>query len=126
MASNPPPIQEPVSNETKLFTRVWVRWLNGIFSFVNRHEVVASKSASQVIDYSSFNWFGDTDNGAVTFTLPAGVAGQSFRIVNTGTNGNSLTITPNGSENLIGANSSFVLNDGEALVIYYDENKGWY
>jgi hypothetical protein len=70
--------------------------------------------------------FMNTDGQASTVNLPAGVAGTEYRIVNTGTSSNSLTVTPNGSENLLGANSSFTLNDGESLIIVYDSNDGWF
>ncbi len=69
--------------------------------------------------------FGDTDGGAFTYTLPAGVAKTHYRLTNTGTSSNNLTITPDGSELLIGDNSSFVLFDGEELDIVYDATEGW-
>jgi hypothetical protein len=72
------------------------------------------------------NIFMNTDAQASTINLPAGVSGTNYRIVNTGSSGNSLTVTPNGSENLLGANSNFVLADGESLIIVYDSNDGWY
>jgi len=69
--------------------------------------------------------FGDTDGGAFTVTLPAGVAGTKYRIMNTGTSGNTLTIAPNGAELLKGVNSNFTLNDAEALLIVYESTEGW-
>jgi len=68
----------------------------------------------------------DTDGGAFTATLPAGVAGTEYRIANTGTSGNNLTIAPNGAELLIGVNSNFVLLDGEALNVVYEATEGWF
>jgi len=69
---------------------------------------------------------GDTDSGAVTILLMAGIAGTTYRIVNAGTAANNVTVTPNGAENLIGANSNFTLLDGEDLLITYNATKGWY
>jgi len=69
--------------------------------------------------------FGNTDSAGFTVTLPAGVAGQHYRIVNTGSSGNNLTIAPNGSEHLLGANSNFTLVDGESLIITYNSTDGW-
>lgn len=73
---------------------------------------------------SDHNVFCDTDGGAFTTTLPAGVDGQYFRIVNTGSN--NLTISPSGAELLIGVNSNFILFPDEALTIVYEPNSGWY
>jgi len=70
--------------------------------------------------------FADTDTNAVTVNLPAGIPGKPYRIVNTGTSGRLVSIVPNGTENLIGANSAFTLNDGEALIVAYSTTKGWY
>jgi hypothetical protein len=70
--------------------------------------------------------FYNTDTQASIALLPAGTQGQHYRIVNTGSSGNSLTVTPNGTDHLLGANSNFTLADGEALVITYDTTDGWY
>lgn len=75
---------------------------------------------------SDYEVFGNTDSAGFTVTLPAGVEGQTFRIVNTGTSGNTLTIAPNGSEHLIGVNSNYTLADGEALILCYNATDGWY
>lgn len=67
----------------------------------------------------------DTDTvGAFTVSLYAGVTGNEHRIVNAGTSGSAVTISPNGAELLLGANSSFMLADGESLMIKYS-TKGW-
>lgn len=70
--------------------------------------------------------FMNTASQASTVNLPAGVAGTEYRIVNTGGAGNDLTITPNGAELLLGANSDFTLSDGESLIIVFDTNDGWF
>ena len=72
------------------------------------------------------NISGNTDSAGFTVTLPAGVADTRYRIVNTGSSGNTLTLAPNGSEHLIGVNSNFTLNDGESIIIIYDATDGWY
>ena len=48
----------------------------------------------------------DTDGGAATVNLPAGIDGKPYKIVNTGTAGNDVTIVPNGAELLFGANAN--------------------
>lgn len=70
--------------------------------------------------------FANTDGGAYTVTLPAGVEGQTFKITNSGSTGNNLNIAPDGSEHLLGANSSFALADAESLIITYNTTDGWY
>jgi len=70
--------------------------------------------------------FANTDSGAFTATLPAGVEGQEFRIINSGTSGLDLTLAPNGAENLIGANSSITISDSESIILNYNATDGWY
>lgn len=70
--------------------------------------------------------FANTDSAGYTVTLPAGVEGQTITVKNTGSSGNDLTIAPNGSEHLLGANSNFALTDGEDLEITYSGVDGWY
>lgn len=70
--------------------------------------------------------FANTDSAGYTVTLFAGVDGQTITIKNTGSSGNVLTIAPDGSEHLLGANLSFTLNDGEDLEITYNATDGWY
>lgn len=68
----------------------------------------------------------DTDGGAFTVTLPAGVDGQTYRVVNCGSSGNDVTIVPDGAENLLGANSSDTISDSEALILTYETTEGWW
>lgn len=82
-------------------------------------------SAYTVID-SDLEVFGNTDTNAVTVTLQPGIQGRRLRLVNTGTSGRNLTIVPDGSDNLLGANSPFALRDGEALVLVFDETDNWF
>ena len=70
--------------------------------------------------------FGNTDGAAWTATLPVGSEGQTFKIINAGSSGNTLTLAPNGAEHLIGVNSNFLLLDGETLEITYNATDGWY
>jgi len=79
----------------------------------------------KTLDADDYDVACNTDGGAWTLSLPAGVEGTYYRITNTGTSSNNLTITPNGVENLIGVNSSFILADNETLIIIYDATDGW-
>ncbi len=70
--------------------------------------------------------FANTDSAAFTATLPAGAEGQTFKIINTGSSANDLTLAPNGAEDLLGANSNFTLADGETLILTYNASDGWF
>jgi len=87
---------------------------------------IETSTTTATINAASYQWNGDTDGGAFTYTLPAGIQDRQYKIVNVGTSGNVLTIEPAGAELLIGANSGFELQDGESLIICYDETDGWY
>ena len=83
-------------------------------------------TTTQTLDTTDHIVFGNTDSAAWTVSLPAGVAGTTYKITNTGSSGNNLTVAPNGAEDLLGANSNFTLFDGESLIITYDATDGWY
>ena len=70
--------------------------------------------------------FVDTDSLAITVNLPAGVNGTVYKIVNCGSAGNAVTITPNGTEKLFGSNTSEILYDGETIEISYETTEGWW
>ena len=82
---------------------------------------VTSDYTALTTDYTIFC---DTDGGAITITLPEGDDGQTFRIVNTGSN--LVTITPDGTELLVGVNSNFTLFADEALIVTFETTEGWY
>ena len=83
-------------------------------------------TTTQTLDADDHHVFCDTDGGAFTVTLPAGVDGTVYKIINCGTSGNNLTVSPNGAELLIGANSSFTVADGETIDITFETTEGWY
>jgi hypothetical protein len=87
---------------------------------------VTRHTSNTTIDSTHDNLFGNTDSGSFTYTLPIGIEGTKYRIVNTGTSGNDLLITPNGSEDLLGSNTSFTLRDKEAMIIVYNTTEGWF
>lgn len=120
------PIQEPVQDPSGRFAQVWARWLVRIGDMVRGLYTTTRTTSDSTLNPSNFHQFVNTDSGNVEVTLPAGEQGLQFRIVNTGTSGYTLTVTPNGSENLIGSNTSFDLSDGESLIIFYDTTDGWY
>ena len=83
-------------------------------------------TGNTTLDATYHQVFCDTDGGAFTVTLPAGVAGTEYRIINTGSSENNLTIAPDGAELLIGVNANWALMDGEALMIVYEATEGWF
>ena len=99
---------------------------NEVKNVINALTKIERSTANTTIDNDSYQWNGNTDTGGFIYTLPVGVQDEQHRIVNTGKSGNKLTITPNGLENLLGENTSFLLNDGEALIIGYNVTDGWY
>ncbi|RKX66613.1 MAG: hypothetical protein DRP42_02755 [Tenericutes bacterium] len=68
----------------------------------------------------------NTDGGDYTVTLPAGVDGQIYRIINTGSSGNVLTIAPDGAELLTGDNTSRTLSDKSVIILVYESTEGWW
>lgn len=78
------------------------------------------------LDTTHCNVFCDTDGGAITITLPAGSAGRVYRIINCGSSGNDVTVTPDGSELLTGANASRTLSDKSVIILTYETTEGWW
>ena len=70
--------------------------------------------------------FCNTDSGAFTVTLPEITGNYSYRIINTGSSGNDVTIAPNGTDNLTGANSSRTLSDSSVIILEDDTTDGWW
>jgi hypothetical protein len=80
-------------------------------------------TTTQTIPVTDDRVFCNTDSGAWVATLPAGVDGQEFRILNCGIN--NLTLTPDGAELLFGENSNFTLLPGDVEIITYEPTEGW-
>ena len=72
--------------------------------------------------------FCDTDAGAITVLLPAGVDGTGYTVINTGSAGNDVTLTPNGTEqiNAGGAGVSQTITDGNAAGITFETTENWW
>ena len=69
--------------------------------------------------------FCDTDGGAITANLPAGIEGENYKLINVGTSGNDLTIDGSGAETVYGS-ATAVLADGEVIDIHYSATQGWW
>jgi hypothetical protein len=96
----------------------------GAGRIVNTTRVTAGPYAVLATDHALFC---DTDGGAFEIDLPAGVDGTEYKISNTGTSGNDLTVDPNGTEqiNHSGAGTAVTLVDGESLTLVYETTEGW-
>lgn len=69
--------------------------------------------------------FCDTDAGAITVNLPAGLSGVHYKVINCGSSGNSVTVDGNSTETVSGSLTQGV-NDGENIDLHYDSTEGWY
>lgn len=69
--------------------------------------------------------FADTDGGAFVITLPTGVEGTNYKIINVGTSGNDITITPDGAETIYGSVTEAII-DGEIFNIHFNSTEGWW
>lgn len=70
--------------------------------------------------------FCDTDAGAITINLPEGRRGLGYRVINCGSSGNDVTITPDGSELIDGINASKTLSDSSVIDLCYETIEGWW
>jgi len=72
--------------------------------------------------------FCDTDGGALTVTLPAGVIGRHYRIINCGSGGNDVTVTPATGEQIKGAGAdvSQTISDGEVMILTFETTEEWW
>ena len=69
--------------------------------------------------------FVDTDGGAVTVDLPAGVNGRTYRIINCGSSANDVTISPNLGDTVRGG-ASGTLTDGQIMTLTYETTEKWW
>ena len=84
---------------------------------------VSRYTSNQTLTNTDHVVFCDTNAAAFTISLPGGVSGTTYKIINTGTN--TLTLTPNNDDLLLGENSNFYLLNGDALVITFEPTEGW-
>jgi hypothetical protein len=87
--------------------------------------LVAADSPYAVILYDE-EIFCDTDAGPITVNLPAGENGLEYTIINCGSSGNDVIITPDGSELINGVGASKTLADGLAVTLCYEPTEGWW
>jgi len=95
---------------------------------VGKVEKTTRLTATTTLAASDHIVFCDTDGGAFTVNLPAGVEGTNYKIINCGSSGNDLTVDPNGTEQLFGAGAGVAstVSDGEVIDIHYNATEGWW
>lgn len=82
-------------------------------------------STPYTITNTDFAVYFDTDSLAITGYLPEGSEGRSVRLINCGSSGYDVTVTPYGAELLDGMNSSKTLSDGSIVDLVYNATEGW-
>lgn len=70
--------------------------------------------------------FIDTDDGPIDISLPVGIDGTNYRLINVGSSGNNATIIPALTDKLFGDNANERLVDSEVFIITFEEVEGWY
>ena len=118
------------NNRATIPVSLWFEQLTNLFTKVFTTEFGRIKGTTRVtttytILEADENIFCDTDGGGFTVTLPALIDGTHYKIMNTGTSGNTLTVAPNGTDLLIGVNSNSTVSDGNNLDIIGEETEGW-
>src|SRR6056300_656948 len=78
---------------------------------------------------SGIGYFVNTASGAITVTLPAGSAGDIISLADYAATWqtNNVTVTPNGTDKIGGANTSVTLStEGQSVTfVYTDSTQGW-
>jgi len=86
-------------------------------------------TSSPLSAVSGTGYFINTTSGAITVNLPAGSAGSivSLKDYANTWDTNNVTVTPNGSDKINGANASATLSteDQSVTLVYVDSTKGW-
>ena len=69
----------------------------------------------------------NTDSGNVTVLLPAIINGKKYRIMNVGSSGNKVILTPDGTDGINGVNESESIYDSEKFILtgFVDLGSWW-
>jgi len=70
--------------------------------------------------------FIDTDVGPISITLPVGIDGTNYRMINVGSSGNDVTLIPALTDKLFGENANERIADSEVLLMTFETTEGWY
>lgn len=127
------PIGEPKIFDSKSIKMVWVKWFDRLRKLIdlnsayrNRTTIIISNTDSPyTMVATEKNLKCDTDSGSITVLLEAGINGTKHKINNTGTSGNNVTVTPNGTDLLYQVNGSELIYDSENLDLDFASIEGW-
>ena len=71
--------------------------------------------------------FFDTTDGDIDCTLPPGIDGTNYRLINVGFSGNKVTMIPALTNKLFGLSASEFIYDSEVILMTFDEIiESWY
>jgi len=120
-----------VENNGRLFwdSANFILKITGIIQSRGRYKGTARLTVADspyIVKRSDENIFADTDGGAITLNLPAGIDGEQHKITNTGLSNNDVTMAPDGTELLNGFNASEVIRDSETFDLGYGTTEGWW
>jgi hypothetical protein len=112
-------------------------YLNLIDNLINISEAVDTKSGiiKQTVIVSTSPYtpttedqviFVDTDSSPISISLPVGVEGTDYRIINAGSSGNNVTVIPALTDKLFGENASEYMIDSEVFDMVFNADKGWH
>lgn len=113
------PLSHALANETAAGFMLPI-----LFALGTTTRLVAGDSPYTVLA-TDHGIFCDTNGGAITVLLPAGVDGKAYYIINCGSSGNNVTLTPDGTELLYGFAASETMFDTEVFDIHYETTEGW-
>lgn len=94
---------------------------DGTFSVVR----LTNKDSPYVLKDTDGAVFCDTDGGAMTVLLPRGTRGKRYKIINSGTSTNDVTLTPHGGDLLKGSSGSQTISDSSNLDLIFENTEGW-
>ena len=140
MSSTEPPFRQKLLTQDGSISRPWWMWFNSVYNTIGdslsviigifetesgRIKKITYKSADYTLTASDNVVYFDTDGGDITATLPTIVQGTEYRISNTGSSGNKVTLTS--SENIYGSSDDLLIYDLEDFEINGDVTnlQGW-
>jgi hypothetical protein len=71
--------------------------------------------------------FFDTTDGPIDCSLPPGIGGTNYRLINVGSANNSVTMIPALTDKLFGLTANEFVHDSEVILMTFDESiESWY
>lgn len=103
------------------------QWVQYLASIATQGAGFTTVTGSGVISTGFQIYLGDTTSGAFTLTLPQASLSSGYQVTvkNKWATGNNLTLTPNGTDNIEGANASIVLAQGDFFTLICDGTQWW-